>query len=33
LKIKKAMKYPTKIAYGVNYGKLNDVSDRFCWYL
>lgn len=30
LQIKKAMKYPTKIAYGVNYGKLNDVSDRFC---
>ena len=30
LKIKMAMKYPTKIAYGVNYGKLNDVSDRFC---
>tara|TARA_R110002012_G_scaffold287286_1_gene479571 strand:- start:504 stop:1802 length:1299 start_codon:yes stop_codon:yes gene_type:complete len=30
LKIKKAMKYPTKIAYGINYGKLNDVSDRFC---
>jgi hypothetical protein len=27
------MKYPTKISYGVNYGQLNDVSDRFCWYL
>jgi hypothetical protein len=27
------MEYPTKISYGVNYGELNDVSDRFCWYL
>ena len=33
LQIKKAMEYPTKISYGVNYGELNDVSDRFCWYL
>ena len=30
LQIKMAMKYPTKISYGVNYGQLNDVSDRFC---
>ena len=30
LQIKEAMKYPTKISYGVNYGQLNDVSDRFC---
>ena len=30
LQIKRAMKYPTKISYGVNYGQLNDVSDRFC---
>lgn len=29
LQIKRAMKYPTRISFGTNYGDLNDVSSRF----